>query len=165
MKYTRIVPVLMYLSVLTGCATAHNQAASPSSLYAQKYHSKAQSGDMKWSDYYKGLYANVNTERNLTTGDELMVLNGLIGAAQDYEDNKITLDQFESKRREAQATLTKAASDYSLKQAEIEASRPAPEPYVYQAPIRAKRPPLETFKAPRQTNCSTYGNQTSCTTY
>jgi hypothetical protein len=158
---------LFVIALITGCAGISNNqyAIAPSKQYSDANYPKVQSGEMKWSEFYKGLYEKVSTERNLTTGDELLVLNNLIGAAQEYEANKISKDQFDSKRREGQAHLTKVASDYQLKQAEIEASLPAPEPYVYQAPVRAKRPPLESFKAPRQTNCSTYGNQTNCTTY
>jgi hypothetical protein len=158
---------LLATVVLIGCAsTANNQYnLSPSKQYSEANYPKVQSGEMKWSDYYKGLYERVSTERNLTTGDELLTLNGLIGYAQDYEASKITKDQFDSKRREAQANLTKVASDYQLKQAEIEASKPAPEPYQYQTPIRKSRPIQPAAQMPRTTNCSTWGNQTNCTTY
>jgi hypothetical protein len=161
------ITALLVTVLLIGCAsTANNQyTLSPSKQYSESNYPKVQSGEMKWSDYYKGLYESVSTERNLTTGDELLTLNGLIGYAQDYEANKITKDQFDSKRREAQANLTKLASDYKLKQAEIEASKPAPEPYQYQTPIRKSRPTPPAVQMPRTTNCSTYGNQTNCTTY
>jgi hypothetical protein len=157
---------LLLTVFMIGCAsTANNQyALSPSKQYSEANYPKVQAGEMKWSEYYKGLYESVSTERTLTTGDELLTLNGLIGYAQDYEDNKITKDQFDSKRREAQANLTKVASDYQLKQAEIEASKPAPEPSGYKPYIRKSRP-LPPMQTPRTTNCSTYGNQTNCTTY
>lgn len=158
---------LLAISLLIGCASTTNKqyAKSPSDQYYKSYYPKVQSGEMKWSDYYKGLYEKVSTERNLTTGDELLTLNDLIGSAIDYESNKITKDQFDSKRREAQAHLTKVASDYQLKQSEIEASRPAPEPYAYKPYIRESRPLPPRVQMPRTTNCSTYGNQTNCTTY
>jgi hypothetical protein len=162
----KIILALLALTTLLGCATPRNEVAiSPSKQFSEANYPKVQSGEMKWSDYYKGLYESVSTERNLTTGDELLTLNGLIGYAQDYEANKITKDQFDSKRREAQANLTKVASDYQLKQAEIEASKPAPEPYQYQTPIRKSRSIPPAAQMPRTTNCSTYGNQTNCTTY
>jgi uncharacterized protein YceK len=157
----------LVIMLIAGCANipSNHYALSPSKQYSEANYPKVQSGEMKWSAYYKGLYESVSTERTLTTGDELLTLNGLIGHAQDYEANKITKDQFDSRRREAQANLTKIASDYQLKQAEIEASRPAPEPYQYQTPIRKSRPLPNQVQMPRQTNCSTYGNQTNCTTY
>jgi hypothetical protein len=158
---------LLTTVLIIGCAsTANNQyAITPSKQYSDANYPKVQSGEMKWSDYYKGLYEKVSTERNLTTGDELLALNGLISSAQDYESNKISKDEFDSKRREAQANLTKVASDYQLKQQEIQASKPAPEPYAYKPYIRETRPLPPPVQMPRTTNCSTWGNQTNCTTY
>jgi di/tripeptidase len=160
--------LILFLAIMAiGCASTSNKqyVTSPSKQYSEANYPKVQTGEMKWSDYYKGLYDKVSMERNLTTGDELLALNGLIDTARDYEANKITKDQFESKRREVQANLTKMASDYQLKQAEIQASQPAPEPSGYKPYIRKSRPLPPPVQMPRTTNCSTWGNQTSCTTY
>ena len=113
------------------------------------------SGQLGWSDYYIGLYDAIASQPTYTTGDELKLINSLIDTAKDYEQNKISQDVFESKRRETRAALAKIQSDYQLKIHEIDASRQRnSEPYTY----------IPTYRKSTTTNCNTYGNNTTCTT-
>ncbi|PPC95213.1 MAG: hypothetical protein CTY33_00205 [Methylotenera sp.] len=160
----KIIFALLAVITISSCATH----SAPRSLVNDFHHAnfaKVESGQMKWSDYYLGIYENIKSQPSPTSGSQMLVVNGMIDSALEYETGKIDKDAFMSKRRSANAELTQIDADYQTKLVEIQASRPTPEPYAYRPYIRDTRPALETFKAPRQTNCSTYSNQTSCTTY
>ena len=58
---------------------------------------------MKWSDYYKGAYDQTMKSNVPNKGRVMGRFNVLIQAAQSYEANAITKDQFDYLRREAQA--------------------------------------------------------------
>ena len=135
-----------------------------SELYFDNNIALVESGQMKWSDFYIGIFNAFSSQTSYAKGDILKLVNSLISAAKDYEANKITKDDFESKQREAEATLAKIESDYQLKLDEIEASKPPPA--VYQNTVKESDPLANwpMMKSPKRTTCTTYGNQTTCET-
>jgi hypothetical protein len=159
--------ILYVLALLTlvGCASkpAYQQSAADS--YAKANKAKIDNGTMLWSDYYKGIYDAEVSQPKLTTGAFLLVLNDLIDKATDYESGKITEDTFASARREAKGKFMQIDSEYALKAQQIEATSQPNQPYAYKPYIRKSRPAPQPANMPTTTNCSTYGNQTSCTTY
>ena len=134
--------------LISGCA--NNQTIlSPSNQYGQTNMPLAESGKIKWSDYYLGMYEKLLTESGTNTGNQLIIFNDLIDTAKAYEAGLITKDKFESKRREARG---------KLKQLEIN-TQVENEPSIFSAP----QPPANT---PRQsTTCTSSGGQIFCTTY
>lgn len=141
--------VLIVILFLVGCATSPNTAMSPAKVYGQANMPLAESGKIKWSDYYLGMYEKLLTESGTNTGNQLIIFNDLIDTAKAYEAGLITKDKFESKRREARG---------KLKQLEINA-QVENEPSIFSAP----QPPANT---PRQsTTCTSSGGQIFCTTY
>jgi hypothetical protein len=160
----RALITFLVIVTLAGCATAPRYQPTAADKYAEKNYTLAESGQMKWSDYYIGLYDNVSKEPGPMGGEQLVVLSGLIDRSKDLENGKISQEEFDSVRRVAKGRFLQIESEHQMKMKQIEASRPAPEPYVYQAPIRKSRT-LPPVQMPRTTNCSTWGNQTNCTTY
>lgn len=148
------ISILALIFALMSCATPSAQR-HPADIYSSQNKSLAESGQLKWSDYYIGLYDSMQSKPSYTTGDELIVINGLIDSSYDLESNKITKPEFESKRREARAKFMKIDSDFQLKRQEIEAQRP----------VVVQPPPTPYIRKPQTTNCNTYGNNTTCTTY
>ena len=160
--------LLILISALISCSTTP-PIKSAQTIYGESNFPLVETGQMKWSDYYIGLYESIASQPNYTTGDILKVIDSQIDAAKDYEGNKITKEAFESKRRKARAELYRIDSEYELKMQTIEASnakQPEPEPYKY----KYKYKPIEydyqltTQKRPITTRCNTYGNNTTCTT-
>jgi hypothetical protein len=161
------VLALLICASLIGCASNNIQAQSAAEKYAQEHMPLVEQGKLKRSDYYIGFYDAVASQPDYTTGDILKVINNQIKAALDYEANKITKEEYESHRRNAIAQHQKIQSDYQLKIEQINASRPVEPTYIYQPPV-INYTPMQTIpqiRSPQQTNCTTYGNQVSCTTY
>lgn len=143
--------LLIALLILSSCATTA-PGKSQISIYVDTNKPLAESGQIKWSDYYLGLYDAASKETHPITGDALSVYNHLINKAKEYESNAITKDEFYSFRRDANARLAKLWSDYQMRMYEIEASREK-EPFVFITPERA---PLRLPPQQRQTNCTSY---------
>jgi hypothetical protein len=93
-KFATLAISVILSTFFAGCA-------APSMRYAQQNKSRAEQGEIKWSDYYKGLY-DVAARAN-ESGQMLTRINAMIDAAQSYEMGNISKDQFEYLRRQAQA--------------------------------------------------------------
>jgi hypothetical protein len=106
------------LSILMGCATQPSQR--PEYVELQNYISTnkplAENGTMKWSEYYKGAY-HLGRIANLPS-DTLRRLNESIRDAELYESGRMTLSEFEYRRRAAQASQ-QAASEQRAEQERI----------------------------------------------
>jgi hypothetical protein len=65
---------------------------------------RAEQGEIKWSDYYKGCFSRLADLPNRRDGKtaELEYYNTMIGVSLDYESGRIKQAEFESKRRLAQ---------------------------------------------------------------
>ena len=154
----------LFIFAINGCAT-QQPAQLASTQYSNQNKELVKSGAMKWSDYYKGLYDAISKDNLATNGEVMLVMNDLINAALKFESSKITADEFDNEKRIGRAKIAKIDSDYMIKMQQIQASRPAPEPYVYRPYIQRSQPLPRPIPRTQQTNCQTYGNQTSCTTY
>lgn len=152
----KLILIFALMLALSSCATVQPASKSNAEIYSERNYPLLESGQMKYSDYYIGMYNSFESQPNYVTGEYLSVFNGLINNATDFESGKMTKEEFASKRREAKANLWKIDSDYQLKRQEIEAQRPVqPPPYI----------PYVRKSHPTTTNCNTYGNNTTCTTY
>jgi hypothetical protein len=140
--------LLILALLISGCATNY-AIISPSKQYGQSNMPLAESGRIKWSDYYLGYYDKLRLESNKNTGNELIIFNELIDAAKEYEAGTINKDKFESKRRDARGRLQQLESDNQLTK----------EDSIFNYPY----PPA--YNPPRTTNCTTSGGQTFCSTY
>lgn len=155
--------VCLILLLLSGCATLEEPQKSFTEQYQKNNWPLVQSGTMKYSDYYKGVYQAITKESFATRGQYLTVFNGLIDAALKHEDGKMSKNEFDSFRRESVAKFDIIDNDYNIKMQEIEASRPAP---VNQKPTLELAPmePWPMMKSPKRTTCTTNGNVTECQT-
>jgi hypothetical protein len=140
--------LLILALLLSGCAT-NLQKPSAFQIYAESNFTRAESGEMKWSDYYLGAYEKLRLESSKNTGNQLIIFNELIDTAKAYEAGAITKDQFESKRREARGKLQQLDSDSQIVKDESIFTYPYPPAYT----------------PPRATTCTSSGGQTFCTTY
>lgn len=153
--------------ILAGCAAnMQQQSVNPYAEFERYIAAKRpliNSGELKRSDYYLGLYEVASRLNNVSGRGALMAdINTLIGVSKQYEGGLVTLDELESTQRSISANTAarddamaaeerRIANENYLRLREADAARP---PYV--PPVRA---PL-----PRTTNCQTYGNTTNCTT-
>ena len=159
--------IALGLMVLSGCATFDEPRIQQSANQTYVINNKplAERGEIKWSDYYKGLYDTVNTEPRPTKGEFLLIVNDLIDSALSYENNKITKDEFASIRRRSGAMVEKINDDYEMKMQEIEAFKPAPKPKPQVVVIEKEKQYDYQLPIPKTTNCYRNGNNTTCTTY
>lgn len=92
--------MLFMVFFLCSCANMQNNNVSK---YAESNIKLAKAGEMKWSDYYKGLYDELSKINSNSKGEYLQLANTMIDASLDYENGKLTKDQFESIQRDAVA--------------------------------------------------------------
>lgn len=140
--------LLILAMLLSGCATNQNKP-SAFQIYGESNFNRAESGEIKWSDYYLGAYEKLRLESGRNTGNQLIIFNELIDTAKSYEAGTITKDQFDSKRRDAKGKLQQLDSDSRIVKDESIFTYPYPPAYT----------------PPRATSCTTSGGQTFCATY
>lgn len=140
--------LLILVLLISGCATL-NTSVSPSESYANANLPLAKKGELKWSEYYLGLYKKLELESYINTGNQLVTCNELIDISKSYEASEITKDQFESKRRNALGRLKQLEGKTKIEN----------EPSIFSIPYGP------AYTPPRTTNCTTSGGQTFCTTY
>lgn len=140
--------VLLACLATIGCAT-NNQNISAAHEYGRANIPLAESGNMKWSDYYLGYYEKLRLEPNKNTGNQLIIFNELIDTAKSYEAGVINKDQFDSKRRDARGKLLQLESDSQLANEESIFVQPYPPAYT----------------PARSTTCTNSGGQIFCTTF
>lgn len=99
------------ITLFSGCA--NQQQAAMNRAYAEKTSAvqayigsewgRASRGEIKWSDYWTGLYNAVEREP-VRTGDLITAkgANQMISAAQQMEAGKLTWTDYEAKRRDVQ---------------------------------------------------------------
>lgn len=154
------------LIITAGCAAPHrnaqtNPAIADLQFYISSNKPRAESGAMKWSDYYTGLY-----ERHVAASmppELIQGVNKLWWNAQQYDKNAISKDEFEFKQRELRLEITAtarrlAAADEAQQQARtalalqmIQASQPRP---VTFAPLASSAPVMPA--APVQVTATAY---------
>lgn len=118
---------------------------------------------MKWSDYYKGAYDKTMNSNVPNKGRVMGRFNVLIQAAQSYEANAITKDQFDYLRREAQAAnaVDNEDEDRRRRVAMLDALKAMNDANARNNANSGYQlvPPAKTTT----TNCHTSGSQLNCT--
>lgn len=110
----------MLVALLTACASYQMREYSD---WVQQGRIRAEHGELKWSEYYRGCFSRLADTPNGVDGKstELEYYHTMIGYALDYESGRIMAPAFEEKRRLAQ--IVKAKN----KEARISAHRGAGE--------------------------------------
>lgn len=175
---------ILGIALIAGCATA----PTPAVQYAYANRPLAESGAMKWSDYYTGLYSAI-LQSNQSGKSQLMArASSMIDTAKAYERGELSADQFESKRRQMQtaqvaddqaaqdrarlaliaasknladSTARGAESAYQIVQpVSAAAPRPAVTPYVATAYFTGKQQQVQTVTYQYGWSCEySYGGQ------
>lgn len=163
MKRLAIIVVVFWLA---GCV-----GVSPDvQRWSRDTHAQAQAGKLKWSDYYKELFAKLSAERFPDKGGTLDRVNNLITVSLAYERGDVPKEAFESFQRnmlaqqEANNEAIRAAQGAAMGQALQNYGNTVYGPQATQnrmipAPTYTPPPNLP----PRQTNCQIMGNQVDCT--
>lgn len=146
--------------MLVGCTTTNAV-----NEYVIKNKPLVEQGLMKWSDYYKGAFDQTMNSNVVNKGRTMGRLNVLIQAAQSYEANAISKDQFDYLRREAQAenTTDNEEEERRRNRAMLDALKA-----LNDANVRSNTnsgyqiaPPAKT--ATTTTNCQSNSGQLNCT--
>lgn len=152
--------------LIAGCAAPSrvsqtNPRMAELQFYIASNKPRAESGAMKWFDYYSGLY-----DRHVAAGtapEILQSINKLRWNAQQYDKNEISKDQFEFQQRDLRLQVTAsaqrlAAADEAQQQARttlalqlMQASQPRP---LTVAPIASPAPAMSA--APAQMTATAY---------
>lgn len=95
----RLIAALIAVAVLAGCATYSDQQMASRHLqtYIADKKPLAERGELKWSEYYKGLY-NFSMWAN-APGDVLSRINEMTRVAEDFEAGRISRSDAEYRRR------------------------------------------------------------------
>jgi len=98
--------IALMLTFLTGCAVVRQNELHK---WSDANKSLAQSGQIKWSDYYTQLFDKIEeADLGIHRGPALQATNGLIASAKQYERGQITKEQFENAQRSAKAQVANA---------------------------------------------------------
>lgn len=120
---------------------------------------------MKWSDYYKGLYASASQSSIPNRGRVMARANVLIMASTSYEQGAITEDQFQFLRREAQAA--QATDDEAVEQRRNAALAAYLKNWSEQSSRQAAESGYQIVQPAKttttDTNCQRLGSQVNCT--
>jgi hypothetical protein len=107
MKLTLAFVILFALTLFSGCAM---QERSEFNSYKKDMDSRVNSGYIKKSAYYEGLYSKTNNRGSFSNKSDLLTYySTMIDASYDLEEGKITQRGFNIIKRQADAF--KAASD------------------------------------------------------
>ncbi len=107
MKLIKLIVVLFTLSLFSGCVM---QERSEFNSYKKDMDSRVNSGYIKKSAYYEGLYNKTNSRGSFSNKSDLLTYySTMIDASYDLEEGKITQRGFNYIKR--QADSFKAASD------------------------------------------------------
>lgn len=146
--------VIFLFALLAGCV--HPQVVQLRE-WAAPSKEQAKAGQMKWSDYYKGLYRRV-AELPEMQGKAFYLRgsNLLIDAALAMEDGKISKDQFESFQRE----MTAAESEYAERVRVQNAAAWAQAAAVYNQFLQTQAMQVQAWQANRPIHCTSqrFGN-------
>lgn len=102
----KLTSTLVLTVLLAACASSQMKAYGE---WVNEGKARAERGELKWSDYYRGCFAKLveSPERVNGKSFELEYLHKMIGYAQEYESGSIKFTEFEEKRRLAQIVRAK----------------------------------------------------------
>jgi hypothetical protein len=154
--------LILFLLPLYGCSLA--QSMSLNNYYKTNYQ-LAETGQLKWSDYYKGLYSELEKTNFPYTGSLLSSANHMIQVSENYEMNKITKSQFEYEQRQTKADISNMEN-----QSNQESNKRISESLKNlqkTIPVQTYNPNPYNIHSPGQQNkttrCHQEGNQFVCT--
>lgn len=139
---------LALLLSITACAMQQ-----PADKYVQMNLQLAESGALKWSDYYKGLFDEIARSKYLNRGSMMQRVNFMQQTALKFERGQISKEEFEFVRRDMQAQVV-SETDELTRQQQIQRAQ------AIQKAAAGMQRPLPTTTT---TNCHTLGSQLSCT--
>jgi hypothetical protein len=114
--------IILAALVLAGCATGPTQEVMDYHSFIAQQKPRAEAGEIKWSTYYKGLFAKASAAS--APGYLLSALNQSSGVALRYEAGQISKDQFDYEIRAIKAESA-SANDAAMAQVRIETDRRA----------------------------------------
>jgi hypothetical protein len=164
---------MRYLILITAAllAACTHPAVREFQTWSEQTKPLAESGQIKWSDYYKEAFKRISEVPNIPGKASAMErADMLITASVAYEGDKISKEDFDSIRRIAAAAEQKEAESSSAagRAAFGQALKGYGEArYGSAATQRQMIPttPAPIYQPPKQIQCSTYGNQTNCSEY
>lgn len=109
------ITILFLCGIIAGCAAPRNPQADAYRSYIAVNKPLAEQGAMKWSDYYSQAYQHALPLQSPLKPVALEQFSKLIGHAKDYEAGKISKEQFEFYRREAQIAQSRAEQDLDFR--------------------------------------------------
>lgn len=120
--------VASLLLLLAGCAASYRQPQTDPKVaelrnYIETNKPLAESGAIKWSTYYAGLY---NRHVNIRTSPRIVqIINQMQWDAQQYENSSITKEEFEFRQRDKRAQITAIAQQVSAQEQADQRARAA----------------------------------------
>jgi hypothetical protein len=159
--------IVIAMLILTAC----NPAVIKYNSYQETNKPLAVAGQMKWSDYYKGLFQIAADSKGVANaGDTMEILNTLINASLAFEDSKLSKSEFESIQRSGAIAIekSKAALDTASQAAWGQALKNYGNTVYGSEATRAKQVPIPPpYQPPPPANmqCSTNNGVTNCRTY
>jgi hypothetical protein len=156
----------VFVTLIAGCATPSGNTRSNPQMDELKFYiasnkPRAESGAMKWSEYYSGVYQRHVAAH--TSPELIQVVNKLLWNAQQYESGAISKEEFDFRQRDLRLegdTLMqrRAAAAQAQQQAQtalalqlMQASQPRP---MTVAPVAA--PTFATPAAPAQVGATAF---------
>lgn len=161
MKKILILALIFTLSACAGMQT---------NSYANKNLPLAESGDIKWSTYYKGLYDSIQSDYFPNQGDLLQLANEGIKNAQFYESGKISKEEFDYSQRNLKAMAAKLDDSTSNARwkALADGLKNSGDTATKQSnAYRQNTPPTPAYIPPAKNNmqCQTQNGHTTCQAY
>lgn len=164
----KLTVLALSLFLLAGCATSNpNLAAYQAYIATNRPH--AEHGDIKWSEYYEGLY-RTGTAAGMAPFAQYR-LNDMIRYAQQYEAGTLTKEEFDYQRRAANAANN--ADSQAAREREQDRSaaiaatllaasatmQQAPAPYQVIQPVRLQSSGVTAMHTGRQKSVQTITGQ------
>lgn len=156
MKIVLIAAILF----LSGCVNLQTQSQMKEIYtWGIEHKAMAEKGDMKWSDYYQGMYDRIDQANG--AGDKgfyLDITSQGIDASKSYEAGKISKDEFESYRRKEHAIIVQHDED-------LRSRRAAQAAQAYSTYLQNQALLNQQWRArqPVYCNSNTFGNSTNVT--
>lgn len=143
---------------LFGCAAPRkNPQWEAYKAYTSAHEPLARRGDMKWSDFYAQAYQHTLPLQSPIQPTLLEVTSQMISHAQDFEAGKITKEQLDQYRREAEITVYKTAREIEAGAQQRRAANDAASAAQLEAAARLMQNsgprPLGPVNFPTTTNC------------
>lgn len=154
MKKAFLIAAVSFL--LLGCAS--QQIAK----WASDTRPLAESGKLKWSEYYSQLYQQVLAAPIPNKGSTLENVNNMILISQGFEAGKISKDDFDYFQRASQAAQQKSADATDARSRAIFSAALQNMGNAYKSAADVATQKANSYQPPVRTSCQAFGNQFNC---